>query len=161
MRHFGYATGLKININKSSVVSIRCSAINLDHVLKSFQGKELHSRLAITMNKVKMAQLKSILDNAALILDGWHANLLKVGGRSELVKSVSGSLPTYLLTVIKPPKRFYEEMDKFHKKFLWAGSQNLHGGKCKVNWQRVRRPVNRDGLGLANLERFGRVLRLR
>jgi hypothetical protein len=71
-----------------------------------------------------MAQLKSILNNAALKLDGWHANLLK---------SVSGSLPAYLLTVIKPPKRFYEEMDKFHKKFLWAGSQNLHGGKCKVN----------------------------
>jgi hypothetical protein len=38
---------------------------------------------------------------------------------------------------------------------------NLHGGRCKINWQRVCRPIKRDVLGIANLEQFGRALRLR
>jgi hypothetical protein len=39
MRHFGEATGLRINISKSSVVSIRCDEVNLDQVLQSFWGE--------------------------------------------------------------------------------------------------------------------------
>jgi hypothetical protein len=166
MRHFGEATGMRISISKSSVVPIRCAEVNLDQVLQSFQGERAtlpitYLGLPITLNKVKMAQLQPILDSAALKLDGWQANLLNIGGRRELVRSVLGSLPTYLLTVIKPPKRFYKEMDKFHHKFLWAGNQTLHGSKCKVHWQHVCRPVNREGLGLVNVERFGRALHLR
>jgi hypothetical protein len=84
-----------------------------------------------------MAQLQPILDSAALKLDGWQANLLNVGGRRGLVRSVLGSILTYLLTVIKPPKRIYKEMDKFRRKSLWASSQSLHVGKCKVQWQHV------------------------
>jgi hypothetical protein len=55
------------------------------------------------------------------------------GGGEELVKSVLGTLLTYLLTSVKPPRRFYSAMDKLRKQVLWAGSQELHGGKCKVN----------------------------
>jgi hypothetical protein len=147
-------------------VPIRCSTVNLDRVLQNFERERAslpisYLGLPISLNKVKMAQLQTNLDSAALKLDGWKANHLNIGGQRELVKSVLGSLPTYLLTVIKPPKHFYKEMDKFRTRFLWAGSQNLHGGKCKVNWQCVCQPMNRDGLGLANLEWFGRALRLR
>jgi hypothetical protein len=69
-----------------------------------------------------MAQLQLVLDSAFLKQGGWQVNLLNIDGRRELVKIVLGSLPTYLLTVIKPPKRFYKEIDKLRRKFLWAGS---------------------------------------
>jgi hypothetical protein len=69
-----------------------------------------------------MAQLQLVLDRAFLKQGGWQVNLLNIDGRRELVKIVLGSLPTYLLTVIKPPKRFYKEIDKLRRKFLWAGS---------------------------------------
>jgi hypothetical protein len=103
MRHFGEATGMRISISKSSVVPIRCAEVNLDQVLQSFQGERAtlpitYLGLPITLNKVKMAQLQPILDSAALKLDGWQANLLNIGGRRELVRSVLGSLPTYLLS---------------------------------------------------------------
>jgi hypothetical protein len=94
-------------------------------------------------------------------MQGWKANLLNIGGRKELVKTLLSSLPTYLLTTIKPPKKFYKEMDKLRRQFLWVGTQRLHGGKCKVNWQKVSRPMNRGGLGITNLEKFGWALRLR
>jgi hypothetical protein len=47
------------------------------------------------------------------------------------------------------------------RQFLWAGNQQLHGGKCKVNWVRVGRPLHRNGLGITDLEHFGHALRLR
>jgi hypothetical protein len=68
---------------------------------------------------------------------------------------------TYLLTAIKPLKRFYKYMDKLWRRFLWAKNQQLQGGKCKVNWARVYQPLKFGGLGITDLERFGRALRLR
>jgi hypothetical protein len=52
-------------------------------------------------------------------------------------------------------------MDKIRRRFLRAGNQQLHGGKCKVSWARVYRLLNRGGLGITDLEKFGRALQLR
>jgi hypothetical protein len=65
------------------------------------------------------------------------------------------------LTALKPPKRFYKDLDKLRRRFLWAGNQQLHGGKCKISWSRVCRPLHRGGLCKLDLERLGRELRLR
>jgi hypothetical protein len=93
-----------------------------------------------------MVHLHPYLDRAATRLAGWQGRLMNIGGRRELVKTVLGALPTYLLTAIKPPKKFYKDMDKLRKRFLWAGSQQLHGGKCKVNWVHVWQLLQYGGL---------------
>jgi hypothetical protein len=166
MHKFREATGLGINVHKSSVVPIRCSQIDLDDVLQNFGGARTtfpisYLGLPITVNRPRISHLQYVLDPASKKLQGWQADLLNIGGRKELVKTVLGALPTYLLTAIKPPKRFYKEMDKLRRRFLWAGTQRMHGGKCKVNWQRVCRPMNRGGLGISDLGKIGRALRLR
>ena len=58
-------------------------------------------------------------------------------------------------------KEVMESVDRLRKKFLWAGDENLAGGKCKINWPTVARPTDMGGAGLLDLERFTRVLRLR
>jgi hypothetical protein len=166
MRRFGDATGLRINVNKSIVAPIRCSQLNLDEVLQNFSGARVtypitYLGLPVTLGRLKLVHLQSVFDRAATKLAGWQGKLLNMGGRRELVKMVPDSLPTYLLTVIKPPKKFYKDFDKLRRRSLWAGSQQLQGGKCKVSWNRVCRPLNRGGLGVVDLERFGRALRLR
>ena len=47
MQFFGDATGLRINLEKSSVAAIRCQGIDLDHVLSAFPGHGWLSRLPI------------------------------------------------------------------------------------------------------------------
>jgi hypothetical protein len=77
-----------------------------------------------------------------------------------LIRTVLSALPTYLLTVLKPPKKFYKEFKKMRRPFLWAGDQELHGSKCKVNWSRACRPLKYGGLGVTELTYFSRALRL-
>jgi hypothetical protein len=71
------------------------------------------------------------------------------------------SLPVYLLTVVKVPKNFIKEFDKIRRRFLWVGDKELSGGKCKVAWVRVCTPTDYGGLGIVEVERFSRALRLR
>jgi hypothetical protein len=70
------------------------------------------------------------------------------------VKSVLSSLPVYLLTVIKAPKKFLKEIDKMRKKFLWASNGELTGRKCKEAWPKVYTPHPNDGLGIKDLDHF-------
>jgi hypothetical protein len=62
--------------------------------------------------------------------------------------------------VLSQSRKFYNAMDKLKKRFLWAGSQELHGGKCKINWLRVCRPLQYGGFGITDLGWFGRAMRL-
>jgi hypothetical protein len=87
--------------------------------------------------------------------------MFNLGGRRELVRSILSSIPTYLLTALRPPKQFCKDLDKIRHDFFWSGMQQLQGGKCKVNWSRVYWPMHRDGLGILNLDCFGWALHLR
>jgi hypothetical protein len=166
MEWFGDANGLKINVSKSTVAPIRCSQVDLDEILQNFGGPRVslpisYLGLPITLGRLKMVNLQTVLDKAATRMNGWQGKLLNLGGRRELVKTVLSSLPVYLLTAIKAPKRFFKELDKLRRRFLWSGNQDLHGGQCKVNWARVCRPLHCGGLGIMDLECLSRALRIR
>jgi hypothetical protein len=63
MKGFGNATGLHMNISKSSVVPIRCAELNLDGVLQSFDGARAafpisNLGLPLTLGRLKMVHLQ-------------------------------------------------------------------------------------------------------
>jgi hypothetical protein len=166
MNAFGEATGLKINMQKSTIAPIRCADIDLDTMLQDFPGPRVnfpihYLGLPLTLGRLKMVHLQYIVDRAKGRVAGWQGRLVNVAGRRELVRSVLSSLPVYLLTVIKPPKNFLKELDKLRRRFLWAGDKELTGGKCKVAWIKVCIPTIHGGLGIIELEKFSRALRLR
>ena len=77
--------------------------------------------LPLTMGRLKMVHLQTVLDRVRAKLAGWQGKLLTAGGRRELVRSVLSSMPIYLLTALKVPKRFINDLDKARRRFLWAG----------------------------------------
>ena len=63
------------------------------------------------------------------------------------------------MIVLRMPKKFFKDIDKVRRHFLWAQEEELSGGKCKVNWSKVCSPLDKQGLGILNLECLGRALR--
>lgn len=114
MNAFGEATGLKINMQKSTIATIRCANLDMDAILQDFSGQRVnfplhYLGLPLTLGRLKMVHLQYIQDRARGKVAGWQGCLLTVAGRRELVRSVLSSLPVYLLTVVKAPKNFIKE----------------------------------------------------
>jgi hypothetical protein len=85
-----------------------------------------------------------------------------VASHLTLLKSVITSQPIYLLSTLNAPKDILAIIDSRRRHFLWASSERLTCGKCKVNWKRVaRRPKALGGLGVLHLGAFARALHVR
>ena len=119
--------------------------------------------LPLTLGRLKLVHVQHILDN-------------NKGEASRMVRSTSecswtartgtfgayiSAIPVYLLSALKVPKQLNEDIDKARRRFLWAGDGEISGGKCKVAWPLVAKPIEFEGLGILDFERFSRALRLR
>lgn len=86
---------------------------------------------------------------------------LSTASRLTLVKVVLILQVIYVLLALRPPREVMKLIDAKHKHFLWAGTERLTGGKCKVNWICAGRPMKLGGLGILHLGKFSWALRLR
>jgi hypothetical protein len=66
------------------------------------------------------------------------------------------------MTICKLPKWACNDIDSFRRSFLWRveDPDKVHGGHCLVKWKVCIRPKKWGTLGIKDLDKFGRALRL-
>jgi len=163
---FGEASGLKVNMQKSLAIPIRCNDAEMQVIsnslhctIGSFPCKYLG--LPISNWKLRRSDLLNWVEKIAGRLPSWKANLLNLAGRTTLVNSVLSGIPVYLLIALNVPSWVIKAIDKIRRAFLWKGRKEVNGGSCLVAWDIVTRPRCLGGLGVPNLRFMGWVLQLR
>ncbi|XP_072064506.1 uncharacterized protein [Arachis hypogaea] len=115
LRCFELMSGLSINFDKSSLISVNCA----------------NSRL------VKI--WKPIIDKVEDKLSLWKAKSLNKADKLVLIKSVLNSLPVYYLSLYKMPKAVAERIIGLQRRFLWSiedGNNGIPLEDCPL-WKKV------------------------
>ncbi|EAZ29307.1 hypothetical protein OsJ_13368 [Oryza sativa Japonica Group] len=154
------------NYNKSAITPIQCSQEQLQVVANELQCNIqlfpiIYLGLPLSTRKPTKAEVQPILDKLANKVAGWKPKLLSPDGRLCLIKSVLMALPVHFMSVLQLPKWAIKDIERKCRGFLWKGQQEVSGGHCLVAWKDVCTPVENGGLGIRNLELFGKALRLK
>ena len=117
--------------------------------------------MPLPVRKTCSTSLESIIDKLGHKLSTWRASMLSQSDRLALVRHVLCAIPTHFLTAIAFNKTTIKKVNRIIRGFLWAGHKEANGGQCRVNWQRVSRPISLGGLGIRDIYRTGLSLRVR
>jgi hypothetical protein len=148
------------------VYPIRCEQSRLDFlnqtnlVIDTFASSYLG--LPIHIKKLHKHLMLNLVHKVANHLPGWKKNLVTYPGRELVVKRYSLQCLLSSLQCISCPNGGLKKLT-ISKSFLWKGqdTENIKGGHCLVNWQVCTRPRRLGRLGIKDLDKFGRALRLR
>ncbi|KAM0856018.1 hypothetical protein ACQ4PT_049388 [Festuca glaucescens] len=163
---FGAASGLHVNVGKSSAAPIQCSGEVMDALAATLpcpvvQLPCTYLGLPLSVRKPRKNELRAVLDKLARKLPFWKARLLWREGRVFYVQAVMTASVVYQLMALDLDPWFLKAVDKLRRSFLWAGKDDALGGCCPVAWHLVCQPKSLGGLGLHNLRRMNTALRTR
>ncbi|GJT66456.1 RNA-directed DNA polymerase, eukaryota [Tanacetum coccineum] len=136
---FYMASGLKININKSSLFGVGVSSEEVANMAVtsgclSSSLPFLYLGLQIGYNMNRVASWKVLIERFNNKLSGWKSNLLSIGGRLTIIKSVLGSLGIYYMLIFKAPETIVKMLESFRASFFWGSTED----KKKLAWIKWR-----------------------
>ncbi|GJX74023.1 RNA-directed DNA polymerase, eukaryota, reverse transcriptase zinc-binding domain protein [Tanacetum coccineum] len=162
---FYNVSGLKINIHKSNVFGVgvssseivsmaACTGCEAGSLLFTYLG------LSIGSNMRRIVNWQVLIDRFKARLSGWKANLLSIGGRLTLIKSVLGSLGIYYLSIFKAPETVVKSLESLRAAFFWGSHENSKK-LVWVKWSNILASLDKGGLGVGSLNAFNKALLLK
>ncbi|RVW90756.1 Transposon TX1 uncharacterized 149 kDa protein [Vitis vinifera] len=152
---FGHISGLKVNLNKSSIYGINLDQAHLSRLAEMLDCKAsgwpiLYLGLPLGGNPKACGFWDPVVERISSRLDGWQKTYLSFGGRITLIQSCLTHLPSYFLSLFKIPASVAAKIERLQRDFLWSG---VGEGKRDhlVRWDVVCKPKTIGGLGLGNI----------
>jgi len=115
LRCFRLASGLKVNLHKSSIGGIGVESGNMQRYvtilncnIMGFLFKYLGVPIGGSYNR--FAFWSGLLNKVRNKLSKWKGKIMSMAGRVTLIKSVISSMPLYLLSLFKVPKSVCREL---------------------------------------------------
>jgi hypothetical protein len=163
---FAGTSRLATNLDKCAVTLIRCTeeeVAAVRHVfpcrLQDFPTKYLGAPLSLS--RLSRSCEQTLVDAVAARIPTWKASLLTNAGRATLTQTTLLAIPVHVSICCTLSRWALGEIDKRRWAFLWAGTDTVAGGKCRVTWPIVCSPRDLGGLGLPDLRTLSFALRLR
>nr|GEV75825.1 reverse transcriptase domain, reverse transcriptase zinc-binding domain protein [Tanacetum cinerariifolium] len=105
----------------------------------------------------------NVIDSFVRRLSSWKAKVMSIGGRLSLVKAVLGSLPLYVLSIVRAPNQVLNKLESIRYRFFW-GFKDDEKKIVWIKWLNVLKSKSAGGLdvGLIRAKNLdARVLRSR
>ena len=83
--------------------------------------------------------------------------LLSVGGKEMLIKSVAQAVPTYSMSCFELPRDLCEHINSLLRQFWW-GCKKGQRRTCWASWEQMRQLKFAGRLGLRDIELFNLAL---
>jgi len=162
IKHFCEASGLKINIEKSSLVGINCEPAECERLAGSLGCQKVEwpiSYLGMPLgdNLRSKSFWDPVLSKVAKRLAGWKRGFLSKDEKLTLIQSVLSALPTYYMSVFKMPIGVVGDLEKIMRNFFWEGFEKKKG-RVAVAWDVCVRPKEKGGLGIGGLVEKNKAL---
>ena len=131
LRCFFLVSGLRINIQKSSVLGIGVAndeVAFMANIIGCGASKLPLKYLGIPVggSMSRSSSWNAIIQKFHSKLSSWKARLLSVGGRLTLIRFVLNSLPTYYLSIYQVPVNVRKKLESMRNSFFIGGDL---GGK--------------------------------
>ncbi|GKB00904.1 putative RNA-directed DNA polymerase, eukaryota, reverse transcriptase zinc-binding domain protein [Tanacetum coccineum] len=153
---FYLASRLKININKSNLYGV---GVPSDEIARMAAGTGCSSSslpfsylgLPIGSNMGRIENWNVLIDRFKVRLSGWKANLLSLGGRLTLIKSVLGSLGINYLSIFKAPEAVTKHLESLRASFFWGATDDKKK-LAWIKWSNILASHDKGGLGGAGID---------
>nr|GEV78255.1 transposon TX1 uncharacterized [Tanacetum cinerariifolium] len=120
---FSLASGLKVNVHKSSIYGVGVRQADVQHMAENFCC--ISNNLPFTClgvkvgaNMIRLNSWSDVVKKVSNKLSNWKAKTPSVGGRLALLKSVLGVILTYYMSLFKVPEGIISLLEKMRNKFF-------------------------------------------
>ncbi|KAL0412200.1 UNVERIFIED_CONTAM: putative mitochondrial protein, partial [Sesamum latifolium] len=124
------ASGLKVSVEKSSIVFSKNTPIAVKEHLANLMGMRLEERhnkylgLPTTVGRSKREVFQHVKERVWAKLQDWQAKNLSQAGKVTLIKSVIQSIPTFVMSFFRLPTNICGKIETLLAKQFWRIATN-------------------------------------
>ena len=123
----------------------------LEITSEAFEPKYLG--LSVLEGRMQKGRFETTQERLRKRLVDWSEQFMSIGNKEILIKVVARAIPTYIMSVFRLPVSVCDELTKMMRQYWW-GVKNGKKSMAWLNWDKLRLPKNKGGMGFRDMRAF-------